>query len=570
MPDSDDSDDDLLLTTPVFRSSDRRRTLAQKKSGNAIEELIRNSKLHLEEATRIQQLQVENTQAEKAFEKIQEESVSAVKRKVEATQSGFFLVEDTEQLDVPERKRRAAMLDQMKGRYHPVVDSVSTIVFQPDAITKSFFYFSLEECFKELRSILSYIKDPKLKQAFTSVSKDPNRLSHLLRFLPPAIPDDLVAWMFRAALSEDIQDVHPIARSAHCALMSWMQRRSIVDLGLFETKQLQQILGSWRSNEKGVMVTSNKAGVHNLLRIVAQLPHQHHTKDPSAVAFQEQLQALCVCLSKSNGYRDACIVTAAEEVQALLTPDQPDDILQLASRITKNPQSVLDPWEFYPSLAKLMPYFRESDKMPDAAACSVNTMNAHLSMQALRHCLEGDIQLKDLLVPAFQLIDGVDDGDEGKNVDDLVAHKPLQLQAMASSYAGMQALRTHLEGLNSAKEANSQRCFAVGQASVLAFTSGLLLLGSTIHSEEEGGKEYGTRETMGFVFSLCDKLGGPLDFLTSYSNRYSADEYFRRLNCWLMILDFYRLETLKKLKPRFDDDTLIQKNLTSFFTKIAT
>ena len=129
----------------------------------------------------------------------------------------------------------------------------------------------------------------------------------------------------------------------------------------------------------------------------------------------------------------------------------------------------------------------------------------------------------------------------------------------------MRALQSHLEGLNSTKDANSQRCFAVGQAAMQVFTSGLLLLGSTIQ-EDEGGKEYGTKGNMSFVYSLCDKLGAPLDFLKGYSKSYSADENFRRLNCGLMVFDLYRLETLKKLKLRFSD-TLVQNNIDELLTE---
>lgn len=570
----DDSDDDDLLTTPVFRSSDRRRTLAQKKSGNAIEELIRNSKKQLDEASRIQQLQAENNQAEKAFEKIQEEQMSSstVKRKVEATQSGFFEVEETEQLDVQERKRRSVMLENMKGRYDSaVVDcDESTIVFKPLGAVKSMFYFSVDECIGDLRSILLNTKgmDPKLKQAFISVLEDDtHQLNHVLQILPLAknlkIPAALSAWMFRVAFSEGIGNVRSIGQAACNAL--WTMQRGAADLSdpIFQIEQLQRILGCWCQNEGGADSKSgcNKTGLTNLLRVVSQLPPHPTNREmnPDATAFQETLTDLCAVLSKSNGYRDLNIMSAAEEVQAMLSTRvyMEQDIQQLASCIMKDPQSVPDPWDYYPSVAKLVPCFREGE-MLDTAACS---MNAHLSMQALRQCLEGDALLDNLLLEAFRLVDGVEDVD--------LVEKPLKLKAMVSSYAAMQALKSNLEGLNSVKEANPKRCFAVGQAAVLAFTSGILLLGSRIQ-DEEGGKEYGTREDMSSVFSLCDKLETPLDFLTSYSNRYSADEHFRRLNCWLMVLDFYRLETLKKLKPKFDDDTLVQKNLTSFFTKVST
>ena len=569
---SDDESDDDLLTTPVFRSSDRRRTLAQKKTGNAIEELIRNSKLQLEEARRIQQLQAGNNQAEQEFDKIIQEESSAVKRKVEATQSGFFLVEEDEQMDVPERKRRATMLDRMKGQYDPVVDAAvgSKVAFQTDATTEPFFYNSSADCIEALRPLLGKTKNPKLQQALISDSNENlYTLDGVMKTLPLQndVPTDIAAWMFRGACSEGLGNVRCIGKGASHALVSLMRRGS-VDLSdpVFQMDPMNQILGCWgSSNEKGgaAKLSGNKEGLTNFLSIVALMPLRHKVGDATAIEFQKKLTDLCVSFSKANGHRDVAMLAAAERVQALLSSTRSDveenDIEQLAARITKDPQSVANPWHHYPSVAKLVPYFCSSDKMLDTTAC---TMNVHLSMQALRHCLEGNVVLEDLLVAAFERIDGV----EG-NVD--LEEKSLPLKAMASSYAAMEALQSHFEGLYSVKEAHSQRCFAVGQAAMLAFTSGLLLLGSTMQ-EEDGGKEYGTRENMRFVYCLCDKLAAPLDFLTSYSNRYSADEHFRRLNCWLMVLDFYRLETLKKLKPRFDDDTLVQKNLTSFFTKIST
>jgi hypothetical protein len=537
----DDSDDDLLLTTPVFRSSDRRKTLTQQKNHQAIAELIQQSKRQAEESLLIQQLQVEK--AEQAFQHIQETSTTIVKRKVEVTQSGFFLVEESEVLDVSERKRRCRMLEQMKGTYEDSTTSTTTHAFEA---TSSSFYGSVKDAVEDLRSILAQQTNPPLLlQKFVSrVYENPHHLKQLLlRLIPNHLPADLLEWLLRVAISAGLGDLRDIATGAAHALLLHEWRDPFVSL-----ERMTAILGHWR-HEDG-WSSKNKAGLVHLLRIVAKLPfHQKEERDLNA--FQVLLTDLCASLSKLNSVRDADTMTAAEEVQAnLLSKREQDDMAQLAEQMMKGPQS---DWINSPAVAKMVPFYHETGKL-DAAACS---MNAHLSLQAIRHCLKGYASFDDLLVQTFQLLD-----EDGKD-------PPLSRQAIVASFGALQALRTHLEGLTSVKEAHSQRCCSIGQAAILAFTSGILLLGVTV-PHEEGGKEYGTKDEMSLMFRLCDKLGAPLDYLTTYTNRYTADEHFRRLNGWLMILDFYRLETLRLLKPKFDDDTLVQKDLTSFFTRIAT
>ncbi|GAX20250.1 hypothetical protein FisN_15Lh268 [Fistulifera solaris] len=522
----DDSDDDLLLTTPVFRSSDRRKTLKQQKNHHAIAALIQQSKRHAEESLLIQQMQVE--QAEQEFQRIQETSTTTVfKRKVDVTQSGFFAVEESEVLDVAERKRRCRMLEQMKGKYEEK-EVIPTHAFE---VTSSF-YGSIQDAVQDLRSIAP--KHAALQKVVSrSVYESPHHLNLLLRFLPNHPPTDLFQWLFRVAISQGLGDMRAIGIGATHALLQNCPSEPFVSM-----EEMTHILGHWRC-ENG-WNRQNKAGLTNLLRIVAKVV-------APAPTFQTLLTDLCTWLIQNNSFRDTTdLLRAAEEVQVMLSTDEHADMAQRAEQMMKD-------WSDAPVVAKLLPFYGDMGKL-DTAACS---MNAHLSLQAIRHCLPDDVSFDDLLMQTFQLWD-----EDGKD-------PPLSRQAIVASFGALQALRTHLEGLNSVKEAHTQHCCAIGQAAILAFTSGMLLLGMTV-PHEEGGKEYGTRDEMSFLFRLCDKLGAPLDYLTTYTNRYTADEHFRRLNGWLMILDFYRLETLRQLKPKFDDDTLVQKDLTSFFTRIAT
>ena len=148
---------------------------------------------------------------------------------------------------------------------------------------KRLFYFSYADCINDLRSILLTTEDPTLKQALTSALENPRQLYHALYTLPSRnVPVDLLAWMLRVACSEDLnhmcriacsdrtEDICFIGKGAYRTLEAWMQREPT---NLFGIEQLQRILGCWRSSdEKGVAYTSNKAGLLNLLRIVAQLP----------------------------------------------------------------------------------------------------------------------------------------------------------------------------------------------------------------------------------------------------------------------------------------------------------
>ncbi|GAX12789.1 hypothetical protein FisN_15Hh268 [Fistulifera solaris] len=517
MSDDNDSDDDLLLTTPVFRSSDRRKTLTQQKNQNAIAALIQQSKRHAEESILIKQLQVE--QAEHAFQLIQETSSTVQKRKVDVTQSGFFEVEESEVLEVAERKRRCRMLEQMKGKYEE--DAGTQKQFE---VTSSF-YGSVKDAVEDLRSLAE--ANPSLQNCVFRVSENPHHLNLFLRNLSNP-PIDLLPWLFRVAISAGLGDLRAIGVGATQALLQ-------NGLSGPTMEKMTQILGHWR-HESG-WSTQNKQGLTNLLRIVAKV-------GSDSPALQKQLTELCTSLVQNNNFRDSDVLRAAEEVQVMLSTRQPIDMAHRTEQMMKD-------WKDAPIVAKLVPFYRETGKL-DAAACA---MNAHLSLQAIRNCLYASFD--DLLKQTFQLLD-----EDAK--DPSLSH-----QAIVASFGALQALRKHLEGLNSVKDAHSQRSCAIGQAAIFAFTSGILLLGVTV-SHEEGGKEYGTRDEMSFMFRLCDKLGAPLDYLTTYTNRYTADEHFRRLNGWLMILDFYRLETLRQLKPKFDDDTLVQKDLTSFFTRIAT